>query len=430
MDLDPHLQTVWLKGEISNFNHHSSGHMYFTLKDQQSRIQAVMFAGNNRFLKFRPENGMHVLVKGHVSVFAPYGQYQLYVQQMNPDGLGALYLAYEQLKQTLEKRGYFSKEHKQPLPKFPKHIGIITSRTGAAVRDILITIKRRYPIVETTVIPATVQGENAAPSICHAIERANALKMFDVLILARGGGSIEDLWPFNEESVAKAIFKSDIPIVSAIGHETDVTISDFVADLRAPTPTAAAEIVVPSLEELKKHTYRLHHSLNQFIRYHIETHEKALRQLKESYAFKYPKQLIDQKAQQLDLLKDQLIQTQRRLVEQQKAHFKHLSHRLLTINIAQKVDQQVGHLKQLAKRNEQTMKNILQQKNEQFIHTVDKLSLMNPLAVMKRGFAIVYDLDESIVKSTKQVDTSDQIKVHISDGKLHCKVLHIEEEDN
>lgn len=430
LETDPHLQTVWLKGEISNFKHHSSGHMYFTLKDEHSRIQSVMFAGNNRFLKFRPENGMHVFIKGYVSVFEPYGQYQLYVQQMNPDGLGALYLAYEQLKEKLEKQGYFAKEHKQPLPKFPNHIGIITSRTGAAVRDILITIKRRYPIVKTTIIPAIVQGDQAASSIYQAIEKANKLNMFDVLILARGGGSIEDLWPFNEEIVAKAIFNSSIPIVSAIGHETDVTISDFVADLRAPTPTAAAEIVVPSIEELRERIYRLNRSLDQLIHYHIEAKEKSLQRLKGSYAFKYPRQLIEQKAQQHDLLNERLIQVQRRLVEGKQQHVQQLTDRLTMFNIKQQIEQQKSYLLQLTKRHDQSMRNIFKQKHHQFIHTVEKLSLMNPLAVMKRGFAIVYDEERDIVKSTTQVKSSDRINVHISDGKLHCEVIHVEEEDD
>lgn len=242
LDMDPHLRDVWLKGEISNFKLHSRGHMYLTIKDDQARINAVMFAGNNRFLKFKPENGMKVLVRGEVSVFEATGQYQLYIQQMEPDGLGSLYLAFEQLKERLRTKGYFDEQYKKKIPTIPHHIGVITSPTGAAVRDIITTIKRRYPVAQVTVLPVLVQGVNAASSITKAIYKANDMGEFDVIILGRGGGSIEELWSFNEESVAEAIFHSKIPIISAVGHETDVTISDYVADLRAPTPTGAVSL--------------------------------------------------------------------------------------------------------------------------------------------------------------------------------------------
>src|SRR5690625_4791765 len=256
MEIDLHLQEVWIKGEISNFNHHNRGHMYLTLKDDQARIQSVMFAGNNRFLKFTPENGMNVLVKGYVSVFEPYGQYQLYIKTMEPDGIGALYLAYEQLKEKLAKEGLFDAERKRAIPPYPQKIGLITSKRGAAVRDIMTTIERRFPAVQLTIIHVNVQGESSAKEIVKAIKFANELKTFDTLIVGRGGGSIEDLWSFNEEIVARAIDASQIPIISAIGHETDTTISDFVADLRAPTPTAAAELAVPSRVDVQEH---LHH---------------------------------------------------------------------------------------------------------------------------------------------------------------------------
>lgn len=428
IDIDPHLKTVWIKGEVSNFKHHSSGHMYFTLKDNTARIQSVMFAGNNRFLKFQVENGMQVLIKGHVSVFEPYGQYQLYVQQMEPDGLGALYLAYEQLKNKLEKQGLFQERHKQALPLFPTHIGIITSPTGAAVRDILTTIKRRYPIVKTTIIPAIVQGEQAARSIVQALERANELVQFDVLILARGGGSIEDLWPFNEEIVAKTIFSSTVPVISAIGHETDLTISDFVADYRAPTPTGAAEIVVPSLNELKKHLSYLHRSLNQSLHHIIQTNEKNLIRLQRSYAFKYPKQLIEQKAQHLDLMNERLIHTQRLHLQRHEEQIKYFIHRLTSINIPKMIEQKHTTLQQLTTRHEQIMSNIYQQKSNAFENMLDKLSLINPLSVMQRGYAIAYDETHTIIRKTKQVNIADEITVQISDGTLRCKIMQLKED--
>lgn len=243
MDTDPHLKQILIKGEISNFKQHSRGHMYMTIKDSQTKIQAVMFAGNNRFLKFKPENGMNVLIKGEISVYEAYGQYQLYINQMEPDGIGSLYLAFEQLKEKLQKKGYFDPSIKKNIPLYPEHIGVITSPTGAAIRDIITTLRRRYPIVKITVIPVLVQGPNSPYSIKLAIEKANEIGGFDTLIVGRGGGSIEELWSFNEEIVAEAIYRSKIPIISAVGHETDVTISDFVADLRAPTPLVLQKLL-------------------------------------------------------------------------------------------------------------------------------------------------------------------------------------------
>lgn len=430
IDLDPHLKTVWLKGEISNFTHHRSGHMYFTLKDQTSRIQSVMFAGSNRALKFQPENGLHVLIKGEVSVFEPYGQYQLYVHQMEPDGLGALYLAFEQLKEKLKQKGYFLDEHKLPIPSFPRHIGLITSPTGAAVRDILTTLKRRYPIVKTTIIPAVVQGEQAAPSIQRALGRANDLGFFDVLILARGGGSIEDLWPFNEEIVAEAIYQSKIPIISAIGHETDVTIADYIADLRAPTPTGAAEIAVPSIKELKDRINQWQLRLTQTINYHIEVQEKSLTSLQQSYAFKYPDQLIKQKEQHLDMLTHQLGNMIIALTKSQKEQLNYYIRRLTSLNIPQLIQEKQSEIKQLTKRNHLMMNHIYQSKSERLNNILNQLSLVNPLSIMQRGYAVVYDKNDTIIKSISETEVSDDITVQIADGKLHCQVVRKEEATN
>ena len=306
IESDRHLQTVYIKGEISNFNHHSRGHMYLTIKDTNTQIKAVMFAGNNRNLKFTPENGMEVLISGNINVYEPYGQYQLYIKNMEPDGVGALYLAFEQLKEKLSKAGYFNEANKKPLPKYPKHIAVITSPTGAAVRDILITLKRRYPIVKTTIIPALVQGDLAIDSIVKSIHQANNINEFDCIILGRGGGSIEDLWAFNDVKVAEAIFKSEIPIITGVGHETDITISDFISDLRAPTPTGAAELAVPSLIELvtnnKQSQERLLRSITQLLRFN----KNKLVDLQQSYVFRNPKQLFLNKEQQLDQTTDKL----------------------------------------------------------------------------------------------------------------------------
>src|SRR5699024_7368150 len=328
IDTDPHLKNIWLKGEISNFKHHNRGHMYLTIKDDHTRIQAVMFRGNNRFLKFIPENGMQVLIRGEVGVFEPYGQYQLYIQRVEPDGIGSLYLAFEQLKGKLRKQGYFAIEHKQTLPQFPEHIGVITSPTGAAIRDIITTIQRRYPIAQTTVIPVLVQGPHAAQSIVDAIQMANEVDYFDVLIVGRGGGSIEELWSFNEEMVAREIFHSNIPIISAIGHETDTTISDFVSDLRAPTPTGAAELAVPSIDELKEKIATLNGLLKRMMQQFLYQAYKALENLQQSYAFRYPAQLILQKEQELDQHDERLKQVFKRLIRDQVDRVNQINERL------------------------------------------------------------------------------------------------------
>ncbi|MCY8595248.1 exodeoxyribonuclease VII large subunit, partial [Bacillus haynesii] len=246
-DVDPHLEDIWIKGELSNVKIHSRGHIYFTLKDDNARIQSVMFARQNRNLAFTPENGMKVLVRGGISVYEPSGNYQLYAKEIQPDGIGALHLAYEELKKKLSQEGLFDEKYKKPIPAFPSVVGVVTSPTGAAVRDVITTIKRRYPLVKVIVLPTLVQGVNAGESIVSSIKEANRRELCDVLIVGRGGGSIEELWAFNEEAVARAIFSSDIPIISAVGHETDFTISDFVADLRAATPTGAAELAVPNM---------------------------------------------------------------------------------------------------------------------------------------------------------------------------------------
>ena len=303
-DYDPHLQDVYVKGEISNFKKHTRGHMYFTVKDDHARIAAVMFHHQARTLKFIPENGMHVLIRGTVTVYEPGGQYQIYVNEMHPDGIGSLYLAFEQLKEKLAKEGLFAKEHKRPLPNYPKTIGVVTSPTRAAIRDIITTIQRRYPIARIIIYPALVQGEQAAASIVQAIEVANERKEADVLIVGRGGGSIEDLWPFNEEIVARAIFASKIPIISAVGHETDITIADFVADLRAPTPTGAAELAVPDIDEIMERILNYKIRLTRSIREQITSERKNLERITNSYAFRYPWRLYEQKLEQLDRLSE------------------------------------------------------------------------------------------------------------------------------
>lgn len=429
IDTDSHLQGLWLKGEISNFKHHSRGHMYLTIKDQHARIQAVMFAASNRRLKFTPENGMKVLIRGDISVFEPYGQYQLYINQMEPDGLGSLYLAFEQLKEKLAKQGYFEKQ-KKSIPPFPNHIGIITSPTGAAIRDILTTIKRRYPIVQTTIISVQVQGTDAAKKIEQAIQLANHINDFDLLIVGRGGGSIEDLWSFNEEIVAKAIYYSKIPIISAIGHETDITISDFVSDLRASTPTGAAEMAVPSQNDLKERINNHKHTLNRLLKARASAEVKLVKRLQDSYAFRSPEKLVQQKEQQLDKLTDKLALLATNQVNFYKRHGTNLSKRLTLRHPAKHFTEAVKRLNQITKLNHTYMKQNLQVKVSQNQRVMDKLIILNPLEVMKRGFAITYNERNSIITSIKQTKLNEKLTVKVSDGELDCEIIKIKGDKN
>lgn len=422
-DTDPHLQIIWLRGEISNFKHHSRGHMYLTIKDEYSQVRAVMFAGNNRYLKFVPENGMRVLIKGKIGVYEPQGQYQLYIQQMQPDGIGALYLAFEQLKEKLHKLGYFEESIKKQLPKYPKHIGVITSPTGAAVRDIITTIKRRYPIVETTVIPVLVQGQAAADSIKRAIEYANKLAAFDVLIVGRGGGSIEELWSFNEEIVAQAIFHSEIPIISAVGHETDVTISDYIADLRAPTPTGAAELAVPSQVELMDKIQGFKRSLTKIMTQNITQAETHLNRMKRAYAFRYPEQLVVQKEQELDKLVERVEKGFNQVTADKQRSLRVIEQRLLNQHPRELLEQMKKELKQITKQQRNAMKQIVERKSVTFANMIDKLSLLNPLETMKRGYAIPYAANGQIIRSIAAVDSNEDISVQLADGLLDCRII-------
>ncbi|MCA0982797.1 exodeoxyribonuclease VII large subunit [Halobacillus yeomjeoni] len=427
---DQHLKSVWLRGEISNFKHHSRGHMYFSLKDEQSRIQAVMFAGNNRSLKFAPENGMNVLIKGEINVYEPMGQYQLYVKEMQPDGIGALYMAFEQLKDKLEKEGLFSLERKKEIPTYPKHVGVITSPTGAAVRDILTTINRRYPIVPVSILPVLVQGERAASSVVNAIQYANQHLDCDVLIVGRGGGSIEDLWGFNEEVVARAIADSHIPVISAVGHETDTTISDFVADVRAATPTGAAELAVPSIVELREqvraHQHRLQRAMDNK---HLESRQR-LKRLQKSYAFKYPEQLMRQKEQDLDRLLERLSKQMVHTHNQTNEKWRNLHNRLLLQGPDKQIRDGSQQLKKQTKQLQMRFQDILKAKKERFHSNIDKLTLLNPLEIMKRGYAIPFSEDGEVIKHVSHVEKGSALSLKVQDGSIECEVKGLKEDEH
>ncbi|WP_066293714.1 exodeoxyribonuclease VII large subunit [Bacillus sp. FJAT-29937] len=426
-DADPHLQDVLVKGEISNFKQHSSGHMYFTLKDEKARVLAVMFSSNNRGMKFSPENGMKVLIRGDLTVYEPSGQYQIYIKEMQPDGVGDLYLAFEQLKERLEKEGIFSPQNKKPIPKFPMTVGIITSPTGAAIRDILTTIKRRYPAVNIMIFPALVQGPQAAPSIVKQIQLANQLNETDVLIIGRGGGSIEELWAFNEEEVAKAIFHSQIPIISAVGHETDFTIADFAADLRAPTPTGAAEMAVPHIEDLTERILNRESRLLRALKEHMTLKGERLSRIQKSYAFRYPQKLYEQKLEQVDKLTEQLEKGSKKLFDQKNDGWQKMQKRIqrkpLNDLIRTSKEQQEKMQKQLNK----VMLNIIAAKEKDFSHKIATLEALSPLKIMDRGYSLVYSKQENLIKSVKQIKENDQVKIQVPDGIINCLVTEIEE---
>ena len=428
-DADPHLHEVKVKGEISNFKQHSSGHMYFTLKDEKARILAVMFARHNQQMKFTPENGMKVLVKASITVYESSGQYQMYVNEMQPDGLGQLYLAYEQLRAKLEQEGLFLPEHKKIIPRYPKTIGVITSPTGAAIRDIITTIKRRYPIAKIMIYPALVQGETAAPSIVKAIQQANEQEspIIDVLIVGRGGGSIEELWAFNEEIVARAIHTSTIPVISAVGHETDFTIADFVADMRAPTPTGAAELAVPHIDELVERILTRQSRLIRGIKEKVELQKLRLNRIQRSYAFRYPKVLYDQKLEQLDKQTELLIRNVQRVFDQKNNQHQSIQKQLLRNHPDQYIKKAHHDLANLQKNMIRNTELILQAKRQSFLSIIGKMDALSPLKIMERGYNVAYDSNGKLIATIKQVQPKDQIELNLADGTIEAEIIAVKE---
>ncbi len=374
---DGSLQFVLVTGEISNLTvHQRSGHIYLSLKDSNSVISAVMFAGNARRLKFRLENGMKVICRGRISVYEPSGRYQLYIEDMQPDGVGALTLAFEQLKKSLAQKGLFDNAHKKPLPKFPKTIGVITSPTGAAVQDITNIIRRRFPSADIVLAPVLVQGESAPEQLVRAVNKFSASKIADVVIIGRGGGSAEDLWAFNDEQLAYAVYNCETPIISGVGHETDFTICDFVADVRASTPSAAAELAVPDRQELM------------------------------SYYFK--------QKQYISAMLDRKIKTAQLRLENQQRRMSASSPKLK----AEQLEKQLSAKSEKLKR---FMNIYISNKENKLIAAKGKLDGLNPLNVLNRGYAIA-EKDEKIITSSKQLKDGDDFTVVLSDGKINAKV--------
>ncbi|NYF24623.1 exodeoxyribonuclease VII large subunit [Sporosarcina sp. JAI121] len=423
-DADPHLRNVYVKGELSNVKSHPSGHIYFTLKDEKSRIQSAMFRSSAAGLKFRPENGMNVLITGDVTVFETSGNYQLYVQSMQPDGIGALYLAFEQLKESLGKEGLFDARWKIPLPLYPQKIGVVTAQTGAAIQDICSTIERRYPLAEIILFPAVVQGPQAAPSIITSIEQADAYGSIDVLIVGRGGGSIEDLWAFNEESVARAIFSCRIPVISAVGHETDTTIADFVSDRRAPTPTAAAEMAVPARDELFERVLDRKRAIYSTLSNQIKNERKRLTNLQTSYPLQFPERLYRPFTERLLGLEGRLVRSGQDITGYRTSQYQRLSSMLSTFSPEQRIREGHRNVSLLTERLTRGVQQDVRMRSDRFHASVRMLKALNPLTIMERGYSIVYHNNE-VANSVQSIKIGENIQIRLQDGIADATVQSI-----
>lgn len=424
-DADTHLRDVYVKGELSNVKVHSSGHIYFTLKDDAARLTSVMFAMNAKSLKFVPESGMNVLVRGDINVFEVAGQYQLYAATIQPDGIGELFLAFEQLKKKLQQEGLFHPSRKKPIPTFPKKIGVVTSKTGAAIRDILTTLERRYPISEVIVFPSIVQGPQAAPSIVKSIERANQNNDMDVLIVGRGGGSIEDLWAFNEEVVARAIANSRVPIISAIGHETDTTIADFVSDLRAPTPTAAAEMAVPSKENLMQNILSFESASLHFITKRITDEKNRYKRAMESPIMATPEKLYRPFIERFIRTEQQLQRETNLLYNSKHRDFLQVQNRFFQLSPQKLIDQHHKSVNSITNQLNQASLSTFEKYRQQFVGSIRTLEALNPLKIMDRGYSIIFK-EGKLVKSVINVKKDDSIFVTLQDGQLEAIVRQVE----
>lgn len=392
LDNDVNLREVYLKGEISNFKAHTRGHFYFTIKDEGSRINAVMFASSASKVKFTPEDGMKILVTGRISVYEATGGYQIYVNEMMEDGVGNLYVAFEQLKKKLASEGLFDDRYKKPIPKIPERVGVITASTGAAIRDIISTINRRFPLTEVILLPSLVQGEGAKEDIVRQIKKAEDYNL-DVLIVGRGGGSIEDLWAFNEEIVARAIFECPIPIISAVGHEIDFTIADFVADLRAPTPTGAAEIAVPNKTDVINYINQLNLRSRKAVGTILELKKKKLDSIKGHYILNNPLDLYSAKIQKLDYLTESLVKNYKNIIDKEKIKLNNIKTRPLFSNPLV----------------------ILDKTKQKYALLLSKLDALSPLKTLERGYGIV-KIGDKAVTSIEDLKKDDLINIELKDG--------------
>jgi len=419
------LGIIWVQGEISNFKHHSSGHMYFSLKDQRAQMKGACFRNNNMYLKFRPEDGMEVVVRGRLSVYEPRGDYQIIVEYMEPVGLGSLQLAFDQLKEKLRKEGLFEESHKIPLPLLPRKVGIVTSPTGAAVRDMLRILKRRNASLDVLIYPAKVQGAGSAEEIAAGIRYLDRRKDIDVIIAGRGGGSIEDLWAFNEEIVARAIYVSELPVISAVGHEVDFTIADFVADMRAPTPSAAAEMVSGAREDLLATVVSLKGRLNHAMNRGIERRRLSLERLAHNKAFMVAPNKIRDLQQRFDESTMRMTESMRRFSSRVRHREQMLATRLSKMDLRRFIRHKGDILVQRRSRLIAGIRAQLQRNRSRFEIAVGKIDALSPLAILNRGFALCRDEHGIIIKNAAEVKCGDSVTVTLAAGQLNCEVQKI-----
>jgi exodeoxyribonuclease VII large subunit len=422
--LEGHFPLIWVEGEISNLARPASGHFYFSLKDEQAQVRCAMFRNRNMLLRFKPENGMQVKIRARVSLYEGRGEFQLIAEHMEEAGYGALQRAFEALKQKLSDEGLFSEEYKHLIPEFPNRLGVITSATGAALRDILHVLKRRYPLLPVLIYPVPVQGDEAAPAIVRALKRANETETCDLLILARGGGSLEDLWAFNEESVAREIHDSHIPIISGVGHETDFTIADFVADVRAPTPSAAAEIASPNQEEIFNQFISFERYLYDLIGRLTEKKSQDLEHLQRRLIQQHPLRRIEQHALRIDELEQRLLRGWDTTLRHQDLRLSGLRQSLLAQNPAHRLQKLSARLEQLRLRLDQVMTLSMQSRINRLAEIGRALNAYSPLATLDRGYALVTQ-EENLIRSISQVRTGDRVTTRLSDGSLECRIEDI-----
>ncbi|EHC6230697.1 TPA: exodeoxyribonuclease VII large subunit [Listeria monocytogenes] len=426
-EVDPYMKQVFVRGEISNLKQPASGHLYFTVKDEFAMLRSVMFHKAVQKIGFVPEDGMNVLVTGRIGVFTKAGRYQFYAEHMEPDGVGALYIQLEQLKAQLEKEGLFAETHKKVLPSFPSKVAVVTSKTGAAVRDILTTIHRRMPSVEVIVYPTIVQGEKAAQKIVENIGKINQRNDIDVMIIGRGGGSLEELWAFNEEPVVRAVYDSDVPVISAVGHETDFALSDFSADVRAATPTAAAELAVPDYRDLAERLAERKYRLLAVTRQALERKERSLEQLKQHLLLNGPKHQLEQQMERTDYFSERLNNAFSKQIFVKQTAFDRLNDRLHYYHPNKEIELQKEQMTLHLQALDKAMKQLLKDKQQYFFRQVDALEHLSPLSLLKRGFGVTYK-ENTLVKSVQELEVGDNIQVKMQGGHIDALITAKEED--
>ena len=428
---DPYLHKVFLQGELSNFRYRRNSHQYFSLKDEKSKINVVMFRSYFDKVKFKPEEGMKVYVTGYVSVYGPQGSYQFYAESMEPAGLGALYEQLKQLQRKLANEGLFDQKYKKPLPHFPDYIAVVTSASGAVIHDILVTVNRRFPHAEVDLFPAQVQGDSAADSLVSAMKQIAQFKdKYDVMIIGRGGGSLEDLWPFNEESVVRQVFAMKMPVISSVGHETDTTLCDLVADVRAATPTAAAEYATPNLADELINIRQMQNSLVSSMQNTIRIRRDTLNRINNSVIMREPTRLYDEQAQTLDLLRDNLHNNMVRQLERRRQSYQLEKQRLLAVSPGKKIAALLQQSDFYYQRLVANAKQCLQVKRNALSQTGQQLNDYSPLKTLDRGYAFVTDKQNKTVSSIAQVKIKDEVRLHFKDGQATAIIGSTRREKN